>query len=154
MDTSPKPELALAGTPPQPGYAPLQVLFESGLIVRSYTSSLPLRRLTFPLKNVKDLQRNVKDVLKSKSHFPKFSNFQISAFSKLKKFQNFVDVTAICLFLMIMTIAFFQCFIRTPIKQIQNKPPQHYKTSRTEYKFFALFTLSNFIPKLMSFPMG
>ena len=50
---APARKLALAGTPP------LQVLFELGLIVRSYSSSRPLRGLSFPLKNVKDLQRNV-----------------------------------------------------------------------------------------------
>ena len=38
-------------------------------------------------------------------------------FSKLKKFQNFVDVTAIWLFSMITTIAFFHRFIRTPDTQ-------------------------------------
>ena len=54
---APARKLTLAGTPPQPSYAPLQVLFESGLIIRSYSDGL-----TFPIKNVKDLQRNVKDV--------------------------------------------------------------------------------------------
>ena len=44
----------------------------------------------------------------------KFSNFQTSTFSKLKKNQNFVDVTAIWLFSTITTIAFFRRFIRTP----------------------------------------
>ena len=57
-------KLALAGTPAQPRYAPLQVVFESGLIVWSFSGGQPLRGLTFPLKYVKDLQRKVKYVLK------------------------------------------------------------------------------------------
>ena len=59
---APACKLALAGSPPQPCYAPLQVLFESGIIVQCYSWGWPLRGLTFPLKNVKDLQRNLKDV--------------------------------------------------------------------------------------------
>ena len=54
-------ELVLSGTP-QLCYAPLQVVFESGLFVQSYSGRQPLRRLNFSLKNVKDLQRNVKEV--------------------------------------------------------------------------------------------
>ena len=61
---APARKLALAGTPAQPRYAPLQVLFESGLIVRSYSGGRPLRGLTFPPKNVKDIMQNVKVVLK------------------------------------------------------------------------------------------
>ena len=65
----------------------------------------------FKVKNSKEcLLKNIQCVhkgLKSKSRFLTFSNFQTSTFSKLKKFQNFVDVTAIWLFSMIMTIAFF-----------------------------------------------
>ena len=52
--------------------------------------------------------------LKSKSHLLKFSYFQNNFFSKLKKFHNFIDVTAIWLFSTIMTIAFFRRFIQTP----------------------------------------
>ena len=99
-------KLALSGTPAQPRYAPLQVLFESGLIVWSYSGSRLLRGLTFPLQNVKDIKK-VRDFKKSKSCFSKFSNFQNINFSKLKKFQNFVYVTAIWLFLTITTFALF-----------------------------------------------
>ena len=41
-------KLTLAVKPPKPRYAPLQVLFESGLIVRSDSGG--------PQKNVKDLK--------------------------------------------------------------------------------------------------
>ena len=37
-----------------------------------------------------------------------------TSISKLKKFQNFVDVIAIWLFSMVTTFAFFRRFIRTP----------------------------------------
>ena len=59
---NPARKLALPGTHPQPHYAPLQVQFESGLIVWRYSGRQLLRGLTFPLKNVKDIQRKVKDV--------------------------------------------------------------------------------------------
>ena len=52
--------------------------------------------------------------LKSKSCFLRFSNFLTKIFSKLKKFQNFVDVKAIWLFWMITTITLFWRFVRTP----------------------------------------
>ena len=43
-------ELTLSGTPPQPcephPFAPIQVILESGLIVRSYSSGWPLHGLT------------------------------------------------------------------------------------------------------------
>ena len=61
----PAHKLVMAGTPAQPRYAPLQFLFELGLIVLSWL----LRRLTFPLKNVIDLQRKVKDLKKVKIVF-------------------------------------------------------------------------------------
>ena len=67
----------------------------------------------FPLKNVKDLQRKVKDIKKSKSCFPKFSNFLINFF-KLNFFLEFCRCTAIWLFSTITHIALFQIFIRTP----------------------------------------
>ena len=89
---------------------------EREIIVRSYIGSRLLCQLTFPLKNVKDLQRNVKGVLKGKSHSSNFSNFWTSTFLKLKKSQNFVDVTAIWLFWMITTFAFFRRFICTPLE--------------------------------------
>ena len=50
--------------------------------------------------------------LKSKSHLLKFSYFQNNFFSKLKKFHNFIDVTAIWLFSTIMTISFFNASYR------------------------------------------
>ena len=66
----------------------LQVLLESGLIVRSYSGGRPLRRLTFPkkckshlkkckshLKKCKSRFKNVADHLKCIRRFLKFSNF-------------------------------------------------------------------------------
>ena len=41
-----------------------EVLFESGLIVQSYSGGRLLRGLTFPPKNVKDIMQNVKVILK------------------------------------------------------------------------------------------
>ena len=52
----------------------------------------------FSPKNVKDLQRKVKDIFKKLKLFFKVLQFANKKFSKLKKFQNFVDVTVIWLF--------------------------------------------------------
>ena len=47
---APACKLAMARTPAQPCFAPLQVILESGLIVRSYSGGQPLCGLTLPLK--------------------------------------------------------------------------------------------------------
>ena len=76
----------------------------------------------FDLQQVRILHLDVK-VEKSKSHFSKFSNFQTKIFTKLKKFQNFVDVTTSWLFLKITTIALFR--IRTTDTLSMYQLPDH-----------------------------
>ena len=82
-----------------------------------------LQQVTILHLDVKDLQRNVKDVKKNKSHFFQSSLIFQIYFFEIKKFSDFCRCNShLMAVLTITNIDFFRRFIRTPEKTIENLP--------------------------------
>ena len=96
---------------------------------RSYSCGRPPRGLTFPLKNVIDQHREVKDLKKVRVIVQYSLIFLVYNVCNLKNYQNFVDDTVILTFLTETTFAYFWKFIWTPLSCL-DKVSEHFESQK------------------------